>query len=131
MLKCVRLFSEDDVAERTANVEQPSCSSWQRDAKLVNDKDDSGTVNHINVEVFLGNFSSSHIRTAQAGNIWKGVGCATHTSELAVESALKESSLRDVISSARCICKKHRNPSVCMLWKKLKLIKPILDSPIG
>ena len=27
MLKCVRLFSEGDVTEKTANVEQPSCSS--------------------------------------------------------------------------------------------------------
>ena len=54
MLKCVRLFSEVEVTEKTANVEQPSCSSWQSEAKeLVSDKDDSGTVNRINVEIFL------------------------------------------------------------------------------
>ena len=47
---------------------------------------------------------------------------------MAIEDALKESSLRDVISSARCICKKLRNSSVCVLLKKLKLRKPILNS---
>ena len=73
MLKCVLLFSEKNVTERTANVEQPSCSSWQSDAELVSDEDDSGAVNRINIEVFLGNLSSSHTSTAQAGNIWKGV----------------------------------------------------------
>ena len=71
MLKCVRLFSEGDVTERTANVEQPSCSSWQSDTELVNDKDHSGTVNHNKVEVFLGNLGSSHIRTAQRRNSWQ------------------------------------------------------------
>ena len=61
MLKNVRLFSEGNVTERAANVEQPSCSSWQSDAEeLVSDKDDSGTVNRINVEVFLDDLSSSH-----------------------------------------------------------------------
>ena len=131
MLKCVRLFSEGDVTERTANVEQPSCSNWQSDAEeLVCDEDDSGTVHRINVEVFLGDLSFSHTSTVQAGNIWKGVRCAAHTVELAGEDALKESSLRDDIISARCICKKLRNPSVRVLLKKLKLIKPILDSPI-
>ena len=29
MLKCVLLFSEEDVTQKTANVEQPSYSSWQ------------------------------------------------------------------------------------------------------
>ena len=33
MLKCVCLFSEEDVTKRTGNAEQPSCSSWQSDAK--------------------------------------------------------------------------------------------------
>ena len=28
MLRCVHLFFEEDVIERTHNVEQPSCSSW-------------------------------------------------------------------------------------------------------
>ena len=105
-------------------------SSWQGDAELVNDKDDSGTVNRINVEVFLCTFSFSHTSTAQAGNIWKGVRCAALTLQLVVEDTLKESSLRDVIKSARCICIKTRNPSVCVLLKKLKLIKPILGSTI-
>ena len=123
MLKCVRLFSEVDVTEKTANVEHPSCSSWQSDAEeLVSDKDDSGTVNRINVEVFLGDLSSSHTSTAQAGNIWKGVRCPAQTLYLAVEDALKES-LRDVISSARCISKKLKNPSVCVLFGKAKTEK--------
>ena len=71
--------------------------------EFVNDKDNSGTgtVNYINVEVFLGNLSFSHTSTPQAENIWKGVRCAAHTLELAVEDALKESFLRDVIISAR------------------------------
>ena len=104
MLKCVHLFSEGDVTERIANVEQPSCSSWQSDAEeLASDKDDSGTVNRINVEVFLGNLSFLHTSTAQAENIWKGDRFAAHTLQLAVEDALKESSLRDVVTSARCI----------------------------
>ena len=86
MLKCLRLFSEVDVTERTANVEQPSCSSWHSDAeKLVSDEDVSDNVNHINVEVFLGDLSSSHTSTAQAGNIWKGDRCAAHTLQLAVK----------------------------------------------
>ena len=90
MLKYVRLFSEEDVTERTGNAEQPSCSSWQSDAeKLSSDENNSGTVNRINVEVFLGNLSSSHTSTAQAGNIWKGIRCAAHTLQLAVEDALK------------------------------------------
>ena len=130
MLKCVRLFSEEDVTERIGSAEQPSCSSWQSDAEeLSSDEDDSGTVNCINVEVFLGNLSSSHASTAQAGNMWKGFRCAAHTLQLAVEDALKKSSLRDVIDSARCICKKLRNPSVFVLLKKPKLRKPVLDSP--
>ena len=80
ILKCVRLFSEEDITERTGNAEQPSCSSWQSDAEeLSSDEDDSGTVNCINVEVLLGNLSSSHTSTAQAGNMRKGVRCAfTH-----------------------------------------------------
>ena len=90
MLKCVRLFSEEDVTGKTANVEQPSCSSWQSDAALVSDEGNSGTVNRINVEVFLSNLSSSHTSTAQAGSIWKGIGCAAHTLELAIEGVLKQ-----------------------------------------
>ena len=118
----MRFFFKKDVTERTANVEQPSCSSWQCDAEeLVSDEDDSGAANRINVEVFLGDLSSSHTSTAQAGNIWKGDGCAAHTLQLAVEDALKESFLRDVMSSARCICKYLRNSSVCVLLKKPKL----------
>ena len=70
MLKCVRLFSEEDVIERTHNVEQPSCSSWQSDAEEPScDEDDSATVNHLNVKVFLSDFTSSHTSTAQAGNV--------------------------------------------------------------
>ena len=73
-LKCVCLFSEEDVTERTGNAEQPSCSSWQSAAEeLSSDEDNSGTVNCINVEVFLGNLSSSHTSTPQAENMWKGV----------------------------------------------------------
>ena len=129
MLKCVRLFSEEDVTERTGNAEQPSCSSWQSDAEeLSSDEDDSGTVNCINIEVFLRNLSSLHTTTTQAGNMWKGVRCGGHTLQLAVEDALKKSSLRNVIDSARCICKKLRNSSVFVLLKKLKLRKPVLDS---
>ena len=41
----------------------------------------------------------------------------------------RKSSLRDVIDSARCICKKLRNPSVFVFLIKLKLRKPILDNP--
>ena len=44
-------------------------------------------------------------------------------------NAIKKSSLRDVIDSARCIFKKLRNPSVFVLLKKLKLKKPVLDNP--
>ena len=106
IIKCVCLFSEEDVTERTGNAEQPSCSSWQSDAEeLSSDEDDSGTVNCINVEVFPGNLSSLDTSTAQAGNMWKGVRCAAHTLQLAVEDALKKSSSRDVIDLARCICK--------------------------
>ena len=90
MLKCVRLFSEEDITKRTVNVEQSSCSSWQNDAQLVNDKDDSETVNRINVEVFLGNLSFWLTITAQAENIRKFVRCAAHTQELAIKDALKE-----------------------------------------
>ena len=80
MLKYVCLFSEEDVTKRTGNAEQPSCSSWQSDAEeLSSDKDNTDTVDCINVEVFLGNLSSSHTSTAQAGNMWKGVRCAAHT----------------------------------------------------
>ena len=130
MSKCVRLFAEEDVTERTANVEQPSCSSWQSDAEeLVSNEDDSGIVSRINVEVFFGDLSSSHTSTAEAGNIWKDVRCPAHTLLLAVEDALEESSLRDVISSARYFCKKLKNPSICVLLKKLKLRKQVLDSP--
>ena len=50
LLKCVLLFSEKNVTERTANVEHPSCSSWQSDAELVSDEDDSGTVNRIKLK---------------------------------------------------------------------------------
>ena len=66
MLKCVRrLFFEEDVTERISNAEQPNYSSWQSDAEeLSSDKDDSDTVNCINVKVFLGNLSSSHTSTA-------------------------------------------------------------------
>ena len=70
MLKYFRLFSEEDVTERTNNAELPSCSSWQSDAEeLSSDEDDSGTLNCINVDVFLGNLSSSHTSTAQAGDM--------------------------------------------------------------
>ena len=88
MLKCVcRLFSEEDVTERTGNAEQPSCNSWQSDAEeLSSDEDDSDTVNCINVKVFLGNLSSSHTSTAQAENMWKGVRCAAHTIQLSVKT---------------------------------------------
>ena len=80
MLKCVRLFSEEDATKRTANVEQPRCSSRQSDVeKLVSDEDHSGTVSRINIEVFFGDLSSLHTSTAQAGNIWKNVRCAAHT----------------------------------------------------
>ena len=65
MLKCVRLFTEEDVTERTGNAEQPRCSCWQSEAEeLSSDEDDSGTVNCINVEVFLNNLSSSDTSTA-------------------------------------------------------------------
>ena len=110
--KCVRLFSKEDITERTGNAQQPSCSSWQSDAEeLSSDEDDSGIVNCINVENLFGNLSSSHTSTAQAGIMWKGVRCASHTLQLAVENALKKFSLRGVIDSVRCICKKLRNPS--------------------
>ena len=60
MLKCVRLFSEEDINKKNSNVEQPNCSSWQSDAEeLVSDEDDIGTVSRI---------SSLHTSTAQAGN---------------------------------------------------------------
>ena len=42
-----------------------------------------------NVEVFLGDFSSSHTSTAQAANICKGVRRAAHILHLAVEDALR------------------------------------------
>ena len=75
MLKCVgRLFSEEDLTERTGNAEQPSCSSWQSDAEeLSSDENNGDTINCINVKVFLGNLSSSHTSTAQAEKMWKGV----------------------------------------------------------
>ena len=80
MLKCVRLFCKKDVTKRTDNAEQPSCCSWQSDAKeLSSDEDDRGIVNCINVKVFLGNLSSSHTSTTQAENMWKDVRCAAHT----------------------------------------------------
>ena len=69
MLKCLLLFSKEDVTKRTDNVEQPSCGSWQSDAEeLVSDEHDSGSVDRINFEVFLGDLSSSHTSTVQQGN---------------------------------------------------------------
>ena len=54
MLKCVCLFSEEVVIEKTSNAEQPSCSSWQSNAEeLSSDEDNSGTVNCIKVELFF------------------------------------------------------------------------------
>ena len=80
MINCVRLFSEEEVTERIGNADHPSYSSWQSDAEELNsDEDNSGTLNCINVKVFLGNLSSSHTSTAQAGNMWKGVRCGAHT----------------------------------------------------
>ena len=65
ILKCVRLFTEEDITERTGNPEQTSYSSWQSKAEeLSSDEDESGTVNCINVEVFLNNLSSSDTSTA-------------------------------------------------------------------
>ena len=54
MLKCVRLFSEEGVTEKTGNAEQPSCSSWQSDAKeLSSDEYDWGIVIAKTLKFFL------------------------------------------------------------------------------
>ena len=80
-----------------------------------------------NVEVFLGNFSSSDTSTAQAENMRKGVRCAAHTLQLAVEDPLKKLLYAMLLIRLDASAKKLRNPSVFVLLKKLKLRKPVLD----
>ena len=57
----------------------------------------------------------------------RGLRCAAHTLQLAVDDALKQSSLKSDIAKARHVCKILRNPSIMVILKKLKRKKPILD----
>ncbi|XP_064475529.1 zinc finger BED domain-containing protein 4-like [Ornithodoros turicata] len=61
--------------------------------------------------------------------VLKGVRCAAHTLQLAVDDAMKKASVKGTIARAREVCKKLRCPTVMMMIKKLRLRKPILDCP--
>ena len=58
----------------------------------------------------------------------RGLRCAAHTLQLAVDDALKQSSLKSFntnslnsdIAKTRHVCKILRNPSIMVILKKLK-----------
>ncbi|KAM7280968.1 zinc finger BED domain-containing protein 4-like [Ixodes scapularis] len=66
---------------------------------------------------------------AVTGVALRGVRCAAHTLQLAVEDALKSADVKVLLDKCRAICKKLRVPTTMMLVKKLNLKKPILDCP--
>ncbi|XP_042149037.1 zinc finger BED domain-containing protein 4-like [Ixodes scapularis] len=66
---------------------------------------------------------------AATGVALRGVRCAAHTLQLAVEDALKSADVKVLLDKCRAICKKLRVPTTMMLVKKLNLKKPILDCP--
>lgn len=61
--------------------------------------------------------------------VLRGVRCAAHTLQLAVDDAMKKSSVKATVAKAREVCKKLRCPNVMMMIKKLNLRKPILNCP--
>ena len=57
----------------------------------------------------------------------KSIQCAAHALQLAVDDALKDKSIAELIAKARKVCKKLRTLSVLKIIKRMKLLKSITD----
>jgi hypothetical protein len=61
--------------------------------------------------------------------ILRGVRCAAHTLQLAVDGVMKEGAIANLMGRSRKVAKKLRTPSIAVMAKKLHLKKAMLDCP--
>ncbi|KAG0442307.1 hypothetical protein HPB47_015738 [Ixodes persulcatus] len=91
--------------------------------------DDEQFWNESESDIFFEELLDAGSGIATTGVALRGVRCAAHTLQLAVEDALKNADVKGLLDKCRAICKKLRVPTAMMLVKKLNLKKPILDCP--
>ena len=138
MVKSVKLMSAEQ-GHCTASMDQEAPSTSYEvtgtsrtryelsESDDFSESDDDSAPFILNVEVLLETLASGDFVEAPSRSILRGIRCAAHTLQLAVDDALKQSTLKDVIAKARTVCKVLRSPSIMVILKKLKRPKPILD----
>ena len=80
----------------------------------------------FNIEILLESLAAFDFVESTSRPILRGLRCAAHNLQSAVDDVLKQS-LKSDIAKARHVSKILRNPSVMVILKKFKRKKPILD----
>lgn len=63
------------------------------------------------------------------GHVLRSVRCSAHTLQLAVEDALKDKGVSNVIAKARCVAKRLRTTNVVAVLKRMGHKRVIVDCP--
>ena len=138
MLKSVKLLSNKQLKENafadedSPETSQAASSNSDVENDVYSDEDsecEATDSSAFNIEILLESLAGFDFVESTSRPMLRGLRCAAHTLQLAVDDALslKQSSLKSDIAKARHVCKILRNPSIVVILKKLKRKKPILD----
>ena len=128
MLKSVKLLSNEQLKENAfADADSPgtsqaasSDSDVEKDVYSDEDSECGATDSSaFNIEILLESLAAFDFVESTSRPILRGLRCAAHTRQLAVDDALKQSSLKSDIAKARHVCKILRNLSIMVILKKL------------
>ena len=137
MPKSVKLLSNEQQLKENAfadedfpGTSQAASSNSDVENDVYSDEDsecEATDSSAFNIKILLESLASFDFVEFTSRPMLRGLRCAAHTLQLAVDDALKQSSLKSDIAKARHVCKILRNPSIIVILKKLKRKKPILD----
>ena len=136
MLKSVKLLSNEQLKENafadedSPGTSQAASSNSDVENDVYSDEDsecEATDSSAFNIEILLESLAAFDFVESTSRPMLRGLRCAAYTLQLAVDDALKQSSLKSDIAKARHVCKILRNPSIMVILKKLKRKKPILD----
>ena len=136
MLKSVKLLSNEQLKENafadedSPGTSQAASSNSDVENDVCSDEDserEATDSSAFNIEILLESLAAFDFVESTSRPMFRGLRCAAHTLQLAVDDALKQSSLKSDIGKARHVCKILRNLSIMVILKKLKRKKPILD----
>ena len=120
-LKSVKLPSNEQLKENAfADEDSPgtsqaasSNSNVENDVYSNEDSECEATDSSaFNIEILLESLAAFDFVESTSHPILQGLRCAAHTLQLAVDDALKQSSLKSDIAKARHVCKILRNPFI-------------------